>query len=103
MRTVQFRRFLDDQNALRVRFELEQSRVQRFIVQLECYIDDSWSSVVRYDTVHNFAHRDLIYPSGEVAKSEMASQDYNEALTFAIQDLAENWGKYRERYERWLK
>jgi hypothetical protein len=33
----------------------------------------------------------------------MATQDYNEALTFAIKDLADNWEKYRRRYEQWLE
>ena len=103
MRTVEFHRLLDHQNSLRVRFELEQGQVKKFIAQLECYINGAWCPVVRYDTAHNFAHRDLIHPVGDVEKSEMAVQDYNEALTFAIEDLADNWGKYRERYEQWLK
>lgn len=59
--------------------------------------------MVRYDTAHNFAHRDVLHPAGETEKTEMAVQDYNEALTFAIEDVADNWEKYRERYEQWLK
>ena len=36
-------------------------------------------------------------------KSTMATQDYNEALTFAIDDLIKNWHGYRRRYEEWLR
>lgn len=103
MRTVEFRRLFDDKNAARVRFGLERNRVFKFVVQLECRFNDKWDPVVRYDTSHNFAHRDVLRPSGKTEKTEMAIQDYNEALTFAIKDLADNWEKYRRRYERWLK
>jgi hypothetical protein len=102
MRTVEFRRLLDDENALRVRFELERERVHQFVVQLECRFDTEWHPVVRYDTAHHFAHKDVLHPSGETEKLELAGQDYNEALTFAIQDLSNNWQAYRQRYERWL-
>ena len=41
MRLVEFRRFLDENNALRVRFELERGRVVKFVVQLECRFEDN--------------------------------------------------------------
>ena len=103
MRTVEFRRLLNDGNALRVRFELEQGLVTRFVVQLECRFNDEWTSVVRYDAVHGFAHCDMLRPYAATAKTEIAIQDYNEALTFAIGDLAKNWSEYRRRYEEWLR
>lgn len=103
MRTVEFRRLLDDGNAIRVRFELERGQVLRFVVQLECRLEGEWYPVLRYDTAHGFAHCDLLHPSGKTEKIEMATRDYNEALTFAIEDLAENWEKYRRRYEQWLQ
>ena len=103
MRTVEFRRLFDEQNAARVWFEIERNRVLRFVVQLECLFDDEWHPVVRYDTVHGFAHRDTIHPAGETDKTEMLVRDYNEALTFAIRDLTRNWEKHRRRYEQWLE
>ena len=103
MRTVEFRRLFDDQNAARVRFETERNRVLGFMVQLECLFGEEWHPVVRYDTAHGFAHRDILRPSGETEKSATPVRDYNEALTFAIQDLGANWGIYRRRYEQWLK
>jgi hypothetical protein len=36
MRTVEFRRLLDFDNALRVMFETERGQILRFVVQLEC-------------------------------------------------------------------
>lgn len=53
MRSVEFRRLLDDKNALRVRFELEHGEVVMFVVQLEClFMDSQWIPVVHYDTAH---------------------------------------------------
>lgn len=103
MRQVEFRQLLDEANALRVQFEIERDEVLRFVVQLECRLMDEWQAVVRYDTAHDFAHRDLMRPSGQTEKMELSLRDYNEALTFAIADLKLNWQNYRERYEAWMK
>lgn len=105
MRLVEFRRYLDDANALRVAFELDRGHVNKFVVQLECRFegDDDWIAVVRYDTAHGFAHCDRLHPYDETAKITMPTQDYNEALTFAMNDLMNNWLVYRRRYETWLK
>ncbi|RIK24381.1 MAG: hypothetical protein DCC52_12540 [Chloroflexi bacterium] len=103
MRTVEFRRAFDDENAARVRFELDRNRVIEFVVQLECLFDGEWTPVVRYDTAHGFAYRDLLHPSRAAEKQEIQVKDFNAGLTFALQDLATNWKKYRERYEQWLK
>jgi hypothetical protein len=105
MRHVEFQRFLSADNILRAWFELERGQVHKFMVQLECYIDDQdeWIPVVRYDTAHGFAHCDRLHPYAPTTKTKMTTRDYNEALTFAIQDLAENWGIYRRRFERWLR
>jgi len=103
VRNVEFRRLLDGDNALRVRFELERGRVLKFVVQLECYFDDEWVPVVRYDTAHDFAHCDRLHPCEATVKTRMDTQDYNEALTVAIQDLVDNWSDYRRRYKEWLE
>ena len=101
---MQFRRYLDDHNALRVRFELEHGCVVGFTVQLECrFGEGEWTPVVRYDTAHGFAHCDRLHPYDPAVKTEMATRDHNEALTLALQDLADNWGLYRRRYEEWLR
>ncbi len=105
MRRVEFRRLLDGDNALRARFELERGRVIKFMVQLECRFGDDagWVSIVRYDTAHGFAHCDKLHPYEAATKIEMATHDYNEALTTAMDDLVNNWRTYRRRYTQWLK
>ncbi len=49
MRMVEYRRFLDSDNALRVRFELERGRVLKFMIQLEGRFENSagWVPIVR--------------------------------------------------------
>ncbi len=65
--------------------------------------DGVWLPVVRYDTAHGFAHCDRLYPYDPAVKTEMTSRDYNEALTLAMEDLANNWVSYRRRYGEWLR
>ena len=105
MREVEFHRFLDGDNTLRVRFELERGRVLKFTVQLEGRFGENEERipVVRYDTAHGFARCDRLHPYEEAVKTTMATKDYNEALTLAISDLANNWVRYRRSYEEWLK
>ena len=52
MRVVEFHRYLDYDNSLRVEFELEHGRVLKFIVQLESRFaeDAGFVAVMRYDT-----------------------------------------------------
>lgn len=80
---------LNGENAVRVRLELERNRVVKFVVQLECCFGEMWHPVVRCDTAHGFAHRDVLYPSGQVEKTELLVRDYNDALTFALRDLSQ--------------
>ena len=103
MRKVEFRTLLDDDNALRVRFESEQGKILRFVVQFECRFEGEWVAVVRYDTAHGFAHCDRLHPYRDAIKTVMTTQDYNDALTFAIRDLTENWRNYRIKYQEWRK
>lgn len=69
-----------------------------FVVQLEVFVKDKWQPVIRYDTAHRFAHCDIIHYSGKVEKVEMPTIDYKEALTYADEDLNENWQIYYIRY-----
>ncbi|GIV67883.1 hypothetical protein [Caldilinea sp.] len=104
MRQVEFRRLLDELNALRVWFEIDHGLVIGFVVQLECIFQGSerWTPVVRYDTAHGFAHRDEMHPSGATVKTPMGEISYTEALQRAMEDLTKNWQMYRRRYEQWI-
>lgn len=105
MRTVEFRRLLDYDNALRVMFESERGQIVRFVVQLECQIeeDGEWIPIVRYDTAHGYAHRDIMRPHKKEEKTKMSVMDYNEAFTIAMDDVVEKRYDYRRSYEEWLK
>ena len=105
MRTVEFRRLLDYDNALRVMFESEGGLIVRFVVQLECRFakEGEWVAVVRYDTAHGYAHRDIMHPYKKEEKIEMSVQDYNEAFTIAMNDVVGKRNDYRRRCEEWVK
>lgn len=69
-----------------------------FRVQLETIVGKNWMPVVRYDTAHGFAHRDLLDKRGQTVKTPLFNQDLNDALTFAENDLKTNWTFYKERF-----
>lgn len=73
-------------------------RVISFVVQIEFLWKNEWRPVVRYDTSHGFAHRDLIAPSGRVDKTPLFLHSFNEALGFAEADLRTNWQGYIARF-----
>jgi len=68
-------------------------RVVNFVVQLEVEVEGEWKQVVRYDCTHKFVHRDSYDLRGKQRK-EAIDLSYEEALTFADEDLDENWERY---------
>jgi hypothetical protein len=76
----------------------EGGKIMFFRVQYETRIRDVWYPVVRYDTAHGFAHRDLLNSDGSVEKTPLFNQDYNDALTFAESDLKINWEYYKRKF-----
>jgi hypothetical protein len=46
-------------------------------------IKNKWYQVVRYDTAHGFAHKDILPYKGDVRKEKLPFNDLNLALTFA--------------------
>ncbi len=73
-------------------------RIVFFRVQLETRVGGVWLPVVRYDTAHGFAHRDLLDQKGRAEKTPLFNQDLNDALTFAEKDLKTNWRYYKQRF-----
>ena len=69
-----------------------------FRVQYEILVEGRWLPVVRYDSAHGFAHRDLMDKRGRVTKTPLFNQDMNDALTFAESDLKANWSKYKKAF-----
>lgn len=88
---------------LRVLAQVEGKTVLRFSVQYEGLMKHKWRTIVRYDTSHGFAHKDIVHPDGTVEKQPLLFYNFNLALTFAIQDLKALWKWYRVAYEKEMK
>ena len=76
----------------------ERAKIVFFRVQYESKVNEIWYPVVRYDTAHGFAHRDLLNHKGDSRKTPLFNQDLNDALTFAENDLKTNWELYKRRF-----
>ena len=74
------------------------NRVVEFRIQLEVFIKNKWYPMVRYDTAHGFAHRDIIHFNGEIEKTPLFLNNYNDALNFAEADIKINWQLYLGRF-----
>ena len=84
----------------RIRHCLKKSsgKILEFCVQLEINYKGHWTAIVRYDTAHGFAHRDIIHANGRQEKFPLGLLTYNEALTFAQTDLDKNWRFYHQNF-----
>jgi len=85
---------LDINARMRVRHQVDRGKIRTFTVQLEVLNKDQWTPVVRYDTAHGFAHRDLYTKHGKQFKTPLG-MDFNQARTFAQRDILMNWQEYR--------
>jgi len=77
--------------------ETDKGRVTGFVVQLEVFVNDRWQEVIRYDSVHGFAHIDRCYLDGRKVKKELHLR-LSEALTLADEDIKENWKVYQKAF-----
>ncbi|MDF0668372.1 MAG: hypothetical protein P0119_20175 [Nitrospira sp.] len=98
MKVVEFVILLSQQDRFRHRHVRLAGRVTEFVIQYEVRQGEEWVLVVRYDTAHGFAHRDLFSSKENVVKTPLGMKDLNTALTFAESDLKANWKWYRRRY-----
>jgi len=98
MRRKTFIYMLSDQDRKRHEHLTEKGKVLGFVAQYETRVKDKWMPVVRYDTAHGFAHKDLIDPDGSKEKILIGMVDLSEALTFADKDINENWERYKDRF-----
>ena len=103
MKSIEYIFYLSSsyEDRLRVVAYKEKNEILEFVVQYEAKISGKWHPIVRYDTRHGFAHRDLLHPDGSSEK-ELLSWDYNLALTYATEELKRNWKKYRQKFEEEL-
>jgi len=85
---------------LRVYAQKESGEILEFVVQYEALISEKWQPIIRYDTAHGFAHKDIIRSDGKTIKQPLFFETFNLAFTYATIDLKANWKKYRETFER---
>lgn len=79
---------------LRVYAEKERGEILEFVVQYESLISANWEPIVKYDTAHGFAHKDMMKPNGKSLKQPIFFETYNLAFTYATLDLNANWREY---------
>lgn len=106
MKTKSFVYYLDDSLAHRIRetIKTEEGRVTGFSIQYEAHIGASWQAIVRFDTAHGYAHKDICHPDGTREKQLQPWRDFAHALTSAENDLKARWSAYLDRYrEEWQK
>lgn len=72
--------------------------VLSFTVQFETLVVDKWLPVVRYDTAHGFAHKDILHCDGREEKIGLGSMSLKEALVLADRDINENWQQYKQYF-----
>lgn len=82
----------------------QKGKIAYFSVQIETKVNNIWFPVVRYDTAHGFAHRDILNAKGEeIGKTPLFNQDFSSALTFAENDLKLNWEFYKTNFLKNIK
>lgn len=96
---------LSEEGGDRIRVDAYKDRgaIVGFVVQYEAFIGSKWREIVRYDTHHGYAHKDIIHPNGSKEKLPLSHQDYNSAFTFAVNDIKSLWQWYRHGYEMEMK
>ncbi|HKG26082.1 MAG TPA: hypothetical protein VKB09_10570 [Thermomicrobiales bacterium] len=88
-------------DVMRVSFASERGVVLRYVVQLEVYVDGRYYPAVRYDSAHDYPHRDVLDWEGQVVdKIWLSPVTDDQALTAAIEAVARDWPTYREDFLR---
>jgi len=89
---------LTSEDRLRVFFLTERGKVVSFRAQYEAFMLGAWRPIIRYDTAHRFPHVDVVHVDGTQEKLPLFL-NYDEALTYALDDIITNWEQHRKRYE----
>lgn len=85
---------------IRVWFKKDRGKIIEFVVQYETLVRSKWQAVIRYDTAHGAPHTDVIRPDGTKEKRLLHFPNFNDAFSYAEEDIKANWEQYRQRYFR---
>jgi len=88
------------EDRLRVSALKQKGEIIKFVVQYEALVEKNWRAIIRYDTAHGFAHKNIIHYDGKKEKQPLYFPDLNMAFTFAVQELKISWKWYRTAYEK---
>jgi hypothetical protein len=103
LRQQEFLIYLSDDDRIRVRISVERNEPVDMMVQLECWIDQSWEQVRRYDTSHGYLHLHTEPWSEERDRREPVRGGLKEALTRIIAEFKANWERHRSACEAALR
>lgn len=102
MADKRFYKYLNDDETERLRFRIvtQKGKVSDIVIQYETLINGKWAAIVRYDCSHGFFHKDIQRPDGSQEKSAIAIEDLSIAVSYAEQELKDNWEIYKQKYFR---
>lgn len=90
---------LTAEDRIRVLIKTDKGEVEKFTVQYEIFRKEKWQPVVRYDTAHGYAHRDLFTKEGKIDKMRLKMDSFAKSLNWSLEDLKNKWEYYRSQYE----
>jgi hypothetical protein len=56
-------------------------KIVEFRIQLEILVNENWHPIVRYDTAHGKAHRDILHPNDKQTKDWFEGYSATDVLT----------------------
>ena len=96
-------RILGVRDRIRVRFKKDRGKIIEFVIQYETLVRNEWQAVVRYDTAHGRPHTDIIMPDGTKEKRLLHFPNFNDAFSYAEEDVKVKWEYYRKKYFQRVK
>jgi len=99
-RRTQYRINLSFTDYIRVVFDRIGKEVVQLAVQYLANIEGEWQPIVRFDTAHGQSHIGISHPDGSQETRELPFDNYNTALSYAINHVKTRWQFYREQHER---
>ena len=96
--------YLSDSDSLDIEIAVSKGHVSGFTVNYRALIGTTWHEVVRYDCAHGYLHLHRFWlpkdrQSRPLENPKNPLPPYDDALTRAEEDLADNWSAYRSKME----
>ena len=90
---------LSDEDKLFVRFCLKKGKIAEFVLQYYTKTPKGWRTVIRYDTSHGYAHKDVYaYSKRGKIRHEAMGDEFSSIFTAALEDIKTHWKELKENY-----